>query len=73
MRRGFVVRRGSRVVRGRLQQRSWTVEDGNARQVVWVVAEELAGEPPVGDGDHDQDDARPESSSRMPLRAVNSA
>jgi single-strand DNA-binding protein len=34
--------RGSRVVVvGRLQRRSWTAEDGNARQVVEVVAEEL--------------------------------
>jgi single-strand DNA-binding protein len=34
--------KGSRVVvMGRLQQRSWTVEDGSARAVVEVVAEEL--------------------------------
>jgi single-strand DNA-binding protein len=34
--------RGSRVVVvGRLQQRSWTAEDGSARSVVEVVAEEL--------------------------------
>jgi single-strand DNA-binding protein len=34
--------RGSRVVDlGRLQQRSWTAEDGSARSVVEVVAEEL--------------------------------
>jgi single-strand DNA-binding protein len=34
--------RGSRVmVVGRLQQRSWTAEDGSTRQVVEVVAEEL--------------------------------
>jgi single-strand DNA-binding protein len=34
--------KGSRVVvLGRLQQRSWTAEDGNARSVVEVVAEEL--------------------------------
>ena len=34
--------RGSRVVVvGRLQQRSWTAEDGTARSVVEVVAEEL--------------------------------
>jgi single-strand DNA-binding protein len=33
---------GSRVVVvGRLQQRSWTAEDGSARSVVEVVAEEL--------------------------------
>jgi single-strand DNA-binding protein len=32
--------KGSRVV-GRLQQRSWTAEDGTARQTVEVVAEEL--------------------------------
>jgi single-strand DNA-binding protein len=34
--------RGSRVVVvGRLQQRAWTAEDGSARSVVEVVAEEL--------------------------------
>ena len=34
--------KGSRVVVvGRLQQRTWTTEDGSARQVVEVVAEEL--------------------------------
>jgi Single-strand binding protein family len=34
--------KGSRVVvMGRLQQRSWIAEDGSARQVVEVVAEEL--------------------------------
>jgi single-strand DNA-binding protein len=34
--------RGSRiVVVGRLQQRSWTAEDGSGRQTIEVVAEEL--------------------------------
>ena len=34
--------KGSRVVViGRLHQRTWTAEDGSARQVVEVVAEEL--------------------------------
>jgi single-strand DNA-binding protein len=34
--------KGSRVVvAGRLQQRSWTAEDGSARSTVEVVAEEL--------------------------------
>jgi single-strand DNA-binding protein len=34
--------KGSRVVvMGRLQQRSWTTEDGSARSVVEVVVEEL--------------------------------
>jgi single-strand DNA-binding protein len=34
--------KGSRVVVvGRLQQRSWTAEDGRARSMVEVVAEEL--------------------------------
>jgi single-strand DNA-binding protein len=34
--------KGSRVVVvGRLQQRSWTAEDGSARSAVEVVAEEL--------------------------------
>jgi single-strand DNA-binding protein len=37
------IARGSRVVVvGRLQQRSWTAEDGSARSVVEVVAEELS-------------------------------
>ena len=31
---------GSRVVMGRLQQRTWTAEDGSARSAVEVVAEE---------------------------------
>jgi single-strand DNA-binding protein len=34
--------KGSRVVvMGRLQQRAWSAEDGSARSVVEVVAEEL--------------------------------
>ena len=33
--------RGSRVVVGRLLQPAWTAEDGSARSVVEVVAEEL--------------------------------
>jgi single-strand DNA-binding protein len=37
---GKSLSKGSRVV-GRLQQRSWTAEDGSARSVVEVVAEEL--------------------------------
>jgi single-strand DNA-binding protein len=38
--------RGSRVVVvGRLQQRAWTAEDGSARSVVEVVAEELGPSP----------------------------
>ena len=32
---------GSRVVVGQLHQRAWTAEDGSARSVVEVVAEEL--------------------------------
>jgi single-strand DNA-binding protein len=32
---------GSRVVMGRLQQRTWTAEDGSARSTVEVVADEL--------------------------------
>jgi single-strand DNA-binding protein len=52
--------KGSRVVvMGRLQQRSWSAEDGSARSVVEVVAEELGASLPLGDGDHDQDDAQP--------------
>jgi single stranded DNA-binding protein len=47
--------KGSRVVVvGRLQQRSWTAEDGSARSVVEVVAEELGPSLPVGDGDDHQ-------------------
>jgi single-strand DNA-binding protein len=37
--------KGSRVVVGRLQQRSWTAKDGSARSVVEVVAEELGPSP----------------------------
>jgi single-strand DNA-binding protein len=33
--------KGSRVVVGRLQQRTWTAEDGGARSLVEVIAEEL--------------------------------
>jgi single-strand DNA-binding protein len=52
--------KGSRVVVvGRLQQRSWTAEDASARSVVEVVAEELGGEPALGNGDDDQDDEEP--------------
>ena len=40
--RGTELAKGGRVVVvGRLQQRSWTAEEGNARSVVEVVAEEL--------------------------------
>jgi hypothetical protein len=42
--------------RDRLQQRAWTAEEGSARSVVEVVAEELG---PVGDGDHFQGDEEP--------------
>jgi single-stranded DNA-binding protein len=39
---GESLSRGSRVVVvGRLQQRSWTAEDGSARSTVEVVADEL--------------------------------
>jgi single-stranded DNA-binding protein len=38
---GFVIRGGSRVVVGRLQQRSWTAEGGSTRSVLEVAAEEL--------------------------------
>ena len=38
--------KGSRVVVvGRLQQRSWTAEDGSARSVVEVVADEVGPSP----------------------------
>ena len=36
-----LARRSRVVVVGRLQQQAWTVEDGSARSVVEVVAEEL--------------------------------
>ena len=53
--------KGSRVVvMGRLQQRAWTAEDGSARSTVEVMAEELGGEPALGDGDDHQDDEEPE-------------
>jgi single-strand DNA-binding protein len=52
--------KGSRVViLGRLQQRPWTTEDGGARQVVEVVADQLGPSLRWGDGDHDQGDAEP--------------
>jgi single-strand DNA-binding protein len=38
---GGIARAMFRVVVGRLQQRSWTAEDGSARSTVEVVAEEL--------------------------------
>jgi single-strand DNA-binding protein len=42
--------KGSRVVvLGRLQQRSWTAEDGSARSVVEVVAKELGPSPALDD------------------------
>jgi hypothetical protein len=48
--------KGSRVVvLGRLQQRTWTAEDGRGR------CRGARGEPAVGDGDHDQDDEKPGS------------
>ena len=49
--------KGSRVVvLGKLQQRTWTAEDGSARSTVEVVAEE--GEPAVRGSDY-QDHAEP--------------
>jgi single-strand DNA-binding protein len=40
--RAVRLRKGSRVVvLGRLQQRTWTAEDGSARSTVEVLAEEL--------------------------------
>jgi single-strand DNA-binding protein len=39
--RSSVIKGSGVVVVGRLQQRSWTAEDGSARSVVEVVAEEL--------------------------------
>jgi single stranded DNA-binding protein len=48
--------KGSRVVVvGRLQQRAWTAEDGSARSVVEVVAEELGAKPAVDDRHASQD------------------
>jgi single-strand DNA-binding protein len=42
--------KGSRVVVvGRLQQRTWTAEDGSARSVVEVVAKELGPSPALDD------------------------
>jgi single-strand DNA-binding protein len=70
--------KGSRVVVvGRLQQRAWTAEDGSARSVVEVVAEELGpsltGAPALGDRHADPGDAQPEpvtSSTTMTGRGV---
>ena len=51
--------KGSRVVVvGRLQQRSWTAEDGSARSTVEVVAEELGASLRWARHD-DQGDAEP--------------
>jgi len=44
------------VVVGRLQQRTWTAEDGSARSVVEVLADELGPSLRWGDGGGDQDD-----------------
>jgi single-strand DNA-binding protein len=52
--------KGSRiVVLGRLQQRSWTAEDGSARQTVEVVAEELGPSLRWATATHDQGDEEP--------------
>ncbi len=52
--------KGSRVVVvGRLQQRSWTAEDGSARSIVEVAGRRAGTEPAVGDDDDDQGDAEP--------------
>ena len=51
--------KGSRVVVvGRLQQRSWTAEDGSARSTRGR-GRGAGAEPPVGDRHHDQGDAQP--------------
>jgi single-stranded DNA-binding protein len=55
---GLVAGGQALVVAGRLQQRSRTADDGSARSVVEVVAEELGAEPPVGDGDDHQGDTQ---------------
>ena len=63
---GESLSRGSRVVVvGRFQQRSWTAEDGSARSVVEVVAEEL-GRACGEDGDDDQDGEEPEPVASSP-------
>ena len=43
---GFLISGGSRVVVVQLQQRTWTAEDGSARSVVEVVADELGASLP---------------------------
>jgi single-strand DNA-binding protein len=49
--------KGSRVVvMGRLQQRSWSAEDGNARSVVEVVADELGPSLRWATATYDQDE-----------------
>jgi single-stranded DNA-binding protein len=50
---------GSRVVVGRLQQRSWTAEDGSALIDRGGCGRGVGAEPAVGDGDHDQDNEEP--------------
>jgi single-stranded DNA-binding protein len=52
--------KGSRVVVvGRLQQRSWTAEDGSARSTVEGHRRRAGAKPTVGNGDHDRDDEEP--------------
>ena len=52
------------MVVGRLQQRAWTAEDGNARSIVEVVAEEL-GPGLRWASDDDQGDEEPELVVRL--------
>jgi single-stranded DNA-binding protein len=42
------------VVEGRLQQQSWTAEDGSARSTVEVVPEKARAELALGDGNYDK-------------------
>ena len=52
--------KGSRVVVvGRLQQRSWTAEDGSARSGRRGRGRGAGAKPAVGDGDDDQGDEEP--------------
>jgi single-strand DNA-binding protein len=60
--------KGSRVVVvGRLQQRTWTAEDGSARAAVEVVAEELGPSLRWATVTHDQgdEDQQPVASARI--------
>ena len=59
--------RGSRVVVvGRLQQRAWTAEDGSARSVVEVVADELGPSLRGNSDDQGDEELQPVAKAESP-------